>query len=75
MEGRIKNGVVWLDHCFSHLSTVCVCVCVCVHVNFLSLLFLDSPKYLKEFIVFPLATESPSSSKLSFVPSEKSLHL
>ena len=49
-------------------------VCVCTHVNSLSiLLFLDSPKELKEFIVFPLATESASPRKLSFVSSEKIL--
>jgi hypothetical protein len=43
-------------------------------VNSLSiLLFLDSPKELKEFIVFPLATGSAGSSKLNFVPSDKSM--
>jgi hypothetical protein len=53
-----------------HALSVCVCVCVCI-VSFL--LFLASPKELKEFIVFPLVTESASPSKLSFVTSEKSL--
>jgi hypothetical protein len=41
-------------------------------VNFLSfLLFLADLEELKDFIVFSLATENASPSKLSFVPSEK----
>ena len=54
------------------LPTLCVCVCIYMCI-FSFLLFLTSPKELKEFIVFPLATESASPSKLSFVPSKKSL--
>ena len=49
-------------------------LCLLFHALYVYfLIFLDSPKELKEFIVFPLATESASPSKLSFVPSEKSL--
>lgn len=48
-----------------------LCVCVCIYMCIFSfLLFLTSPKELKEFIVFPLATESASPRKLSVVPSE-----
>ena len=44
----------------------------CVCMNSLSFLhFLTGSKELKEFIVFLLATESASPSKLSFVPSGK----
>ena len=57
-----------------HPLSVCVCVCVCIHVNFLSfLLFLTSPKELKEFRVFLLTIESASSSKLNFVPTGKKI--
>lgn len=36
-----------------------LCVCVCIYMCIFSfLLFLTSPKELKEFIVFPLVTKS-----------------
>jgi hypothetical protein len=44
-------------------------LCLLFHALYVYfLIFLDSPKELKEFIVFLLALGSASPSKLSFVP-------